>query len=154
MRLIKWQSLDPEHIKEYADISTFHTSGHLSALDNLCINTGHLKQCSSKRECQIQWVYATRFLISAAKESTITLFAASDGWPESQNTYVCASRHVPGDRRLHMNDDVSSVPVPQHARFASVNPTPQNPYRGRMGVTTHVSICFYNEQIVSCIMIQ
>jgi hypothetical protein len=56
-----------------------------------------------------------------SKSSAKILFAASDGWKPSQNTYSDAFAHVPGDSPLH-NIDVSTNPVPQQAFLASTNP--------------------------------
>lgn len=58
---------------------------------------------------------------AVSKSSAKTLFAASDGWKPSQNTYSVALAHVPMESLLH-NIDVSSKPVPQQAFLASKNP--------------------------------
>lgn len=57
----------------------------------------------------------------ASKLSDKILFAASDGWNPSQNTYCDAFAHVPTDLALH-RIDVSSNPVPQHALLDSAKP--------------------------------
>lgn len=54
--------------------------------------------------------------------SAKNLFAASDGWNPSQNTYSDALVHVPTDSVLH-KIDVSSKPVPQQPFLASKKPT-------------------------------
>lgn len=56
-----------------------------------------------------------------SKSSAKILFAASEGWNPSQNTYSEAFAQVPTDFELH-NIDVSSNPVPQQAFLASTNP--------------------------------
>jgi len=53
--------------------------------------------------------------------SAKTLFAASEGWKPSQNTYSDALAHVPMDFLLH-KIDTSINPVPQQAFLASKNP--------------------------------
>lgn len=62
-----------------------------------------------------------REIPAANKSSDKILFAASDGWNPSQNTYSVAFLHVPGDFLLH-SIDVSTNPVPQHAFLASKKP--------------------------------
>jgi hypothetical protein len=62
----------------------------------------------------------------SVKESTINLLVASDGWTESQYTYVAAFGQVPIDLGLHRKIVPSTVPVPQHALLASVNPNSMN----------------------------
>lgn len=62
-----------------------------------------------------------REMPAVSKSSAKTLFAASEGWKPSQNTYSEALAHVPMDFWLH-NIDVSSKPVPQQAFLASKKP--------------------------------
>lgn len=50
-----------------------------------------------------------------------TLFAASEGWNPSQNTYSVALEHVPIDL-ASQSTEVSTVPVPQQALLDSKNP--------------------------------
>jgi hypothetical protein len=56
-----------------------------------------------------------------SKLSAKILFAASEGWKPSQNTYSVALAHVPIEVGLH-SIDVSSKPVPQQPFLASKNP--------------------------------
>lgn len=62
-----------------------------------------------------------RTMPAVSKSSAKTLFAASEGWKPSQNTYCDALEHVPMDLWLH-RIDVSTNPVPQHAFLASKKP--------------------------------
>lgn len=55
-------------------------------------------------------------------ESKMTMFAASDGWRESQCTYFVALAHVPMDKGLQRSTVASTNPVAQHPRLASLNP--------------------------------
>ena len=67
-------------------------------------------------------IYEMREMPAGSRLSAKNLFAASDGWNPSQNTYSDAFAHVPTDSLLH-RIDVSSKPVPQHAFLASKKPT-------------------------------
>jgi len=72
-----------------------------------------------------------REMPAANKSPAKTLFAASEGWKPSQNTYSDALAHVPTDFLLH-NIDVSSNPVPQQAFLASKKPVSKNKASSRV----------------------